>query len=452
MAKGENLEKPKKGGMVIVIGVGKPKKKSDIKKSGPRMRSGSEAGKRAKMSSFREKVGNLEKPADSEYLNTQLKRFDVPGSFLGQYLEHKHGKNLVEALKDDDIDVMRAIKEASGVLRSNKGQMGEDGRLKDKVRQLLERRQISPSDFKQSLRSDPFMEFRERVDELASRAAGARMAERHREQTRREMDKRANSRGNRLARRLADDIDPELSGRANYPQMFDNIDRLEEMGFERDGRRNDRAEDDKPKSYDDEGQEFDENIDHGLLRILQARYGHDEAARMAAQLGQQGYMSRDTGHFTDSVKYPGKGVGGLISRQPSSINPEKTQTGFANPYANLGRGSEEEEGEGDFTDRLFTQRINTSSDSTNVMDEAWALLKQGEDYGDVSIALDERERQRIEEIKRKNREAAQRNRQGLNAQGQPFRFPRLDNLEDPNERSMLANQNNIAHSSGRLPQ
>ena len=49
MAKGENLEKPKKGGMVIVIGVGKPpkKKKGDLKKSGPRRISGSERTQRA---------------------------------------------------------------------------------------------------------------------------------------------------------------------------------------------------------------------------------------------------------------------------------------------------------------------------------------------------------------------------------------------------------------------
>mgnify|MGYP003110161067 FL=1 len=34
MPKGEELQKPKKGGMVIVIGVGaKPKKKGDVKKA-----------------------------------------------------------------------------------------------------------------------------------------------------------------------------------------------------------------------------------------------------------------------------------------------------------------------------------------------------------------------------------------------------------------------------------
>ena len=109
MAKGENLEKPKKGGMVIVIGVGKPTKpkKSDLKKSGPRRRGGGAASNRSRKVQMKERMEE-----DPNYLQTQYERFNVDEDFMNKYFEHHHGKSLDEAIDDDGINIIESMKQA----------------------------------------------------------------------------------------------------------------------------------------------------------------------------------------------------------------------------------------------------------------------------------------------------------------------------------------------------
>lgn len=159
MAKGENLEKPKKGGMVIVIGVGKPTKpkKGDLKKSGPRRRGGGAASNRSRKVQMKERMDE-----DPNYLQRQFERFNVNEDFMNKYFEHHHGKSLDEAIGDESINIIESMKRARKMKAANEGHDPKNAGLQ----RLLRNRGVSFSQLRQSLDEDPFMEWSDRIDSL----------------------------------------------------------------------------------------------------------------------------------------------------------------------------------------------------------------------------------------------------------------------------------------------
>lgn len=166
MAKGENLEKPKKGGMVIVIGVGaKPKKdKTAMKKAegrrAPRRRGSGEDNQRARIHAFKQKLRN-----DPYHLEELLEQKGIPSDSFEEHFHDKHGKSLDEAIEDGSVDIPQAIEEAQRIIRGNEGQF-RNGRPHPNLARVLQRHQIDASDFRDSLRRYPFMNFQERIDSL----------------------------------------------------------------------------------------------------------------------------------------------------------------------------------------------------------------------------------------------------------------------------------------------
>ena len=91
----------KKGGMVLIIGMGaKPKKgkKDSVKKAvrEPRKRGGGDAGNRARLHSFKQKMR-----ADPEHLDRVLESLGIERNLLQHIVERKHGKSLDSAMSDD---------------------------------------------------------------------------------------------------------------------------------------------------------------------------------------------------------------------------------------------------------------------------------------------------------------------------------------------------------------
>ena len=153
----------KKGGMVLIIGVGaKPKKekKDSMKKSvrAPRRRGGGDASNRARTHSFKQKM--RENP---NHLDELLERLDIDKNLLERIVSNKHNMNLESALRGN-VNIPEMLDEARKVNAANKGQFTESGDAKPKLKKVLKERGIPLSAFKASLEKNPSMDFQERLD------------------------------------------------------------------------------------------------------------------------------------------------------------------------------------------------------------------------------------------------------------------------------------------------
>jgi len=374
MAKGENLEKPKKGGMVIVIGVGaKPKKdKTAMKKAegrrAPRRRGSVQDNQRGRIHAFKQKLRS-----NPYHLEEVLEQKNIPYDSFETYFHDKHDKTLDEAVEDGSVDIPREIDEAAQIIRGNEGQFS-NGRPNQNLARLLERRQIDPNDFRQSLRRHPFMEFRERVDSLAESAANQRRGEREQRETRRTDGRGERNRGSSR----------DTSEEAGFEALIErNL--IEEPRFNQ-----------PPKSVDANDEDPDEKLKR-LARIFEIR-GYENPMHEA--LNFMGAQAEEMGVLTGDEDEHGWGEShwGAVRNEPSTVFTVPFQGGGQRDQGYYGgskhapKGSVESEYYGfrgptpivssnrrpiedKEADMDAVQDLMMTGEPMNVMDAAWGLLK-----------------------------------------------------------------------------
>jgi hypothetical protein len=366
----------KKGGMVLIIGMGaKPKKekKDSVKKAvrPPRRRGGGDSSNRARTHSFKQKMrGN------PNHLDEILERIGVDRNILEAVISKKHNMNLESALQGD-VNMPEMIDEARKINSANKGQFDEDGRVKNKkLAEALQRQGIRVKDFQQSFADNPLMEFSDRMGKLRSEGGEQRLQRAPRRRV--GQKKKPNMKGD-MFDTPGDDPDEEETRRSNTPETPIererrerakrlasnspsqlNYDELYNEMFEGKNERDDaRSKSKKDKFTDFVGDEVDESAGSDrhfrmLERLFQANQ-RDPTEAALRELGQGDVRVRDE-RKTQGENFPGFTVGGRVQREPS--------TEFE-PQTSRGRLSSPQE----------ENRVATSSDSRNVMDLAWALLK-----------------------------------------------------------------------------
>jgi len=345
----------KKGGMVLIIGMGaKPKKekKESMKKSvrAPRKRGGSGASDRARLHSFKQKMMN-----DPQHLDRVLETLGIERNLLQHIVENKHGKSLDSAMSDDSVNMPEMIDEARKVNAGNKGQFTESGDAKPKLKQLLERKKISLNEFKRSMKLNPTMDFQERINSLSqgsSSSGGGKREERSDD--------------------LFDYDDP------SNQHMFDEYE---------DGKRSG----DDPEDSDEEDKLLDfytrlyshkPNPEEAALRHLNPR-GIDPR-RKYNRAGQD--MTPST-MFTQANAPPGTRLGSPDEDEDPNVRFDPQSIGAETPKGQSAGARNFDDPSMDArqlgSTRTRTRDFRMSSDSINVMDPAWALLKGNPDMLDA---------------------------------------------------------------------
>ena len=183
MAKGENIEKPKKSGMVLIIGVGsKPSKsKSKVKKAeddekpkinvGSRLRTRGNRGNvkadpRTNMGRFLNFRRMMKK--DPNFLNETLKRQNIDKDYLERYLQHKHGVTFEEAM-EKRLPIPQLMENAAKMAASNRG---NDPRKNKKLARVLKKKGVKPSAWIKHIEENPFWEEEKSFNELVSDLGG----------------------------------------------------------------------------------------------------------------------------------------------------------------------------------------------------------------------------------------------------------------------------------------
>ncbi len=378
MVKGENLEKPKKGGMVIVIGVGKPpkKKKGDLKKSGPRRISGSERTKRATRDLFEQQLDR-----NPNLIDDRLEQMGVEKDFMEQYMQHHHDMSIDEAAKKDNIDIMAEMRQARRTKAGLDGNFDNKGRPKPRLKRLLEMRRIPISTFKRSIKESPFIDFEERMNELG--ASSSRRRSRERKRIRRE-----NPSPQDRKNPVLDDPDDILfqgkpaGGRRMVP-MFDRMGR-------KSGERAAAVEPQPDSAEEDELLDFYQRLfshrrDPVGAALQMLGRGESDDPNLEEQRFQQreseGPDTTPSTVFTQRNVPPGFRAGSpdededpMVGFDAASIGATTPKSQTANPR-DLGPLMRPREGQGE--ERIIRPfRMQTSfDDPKSVMDEAWALLK-----------------------------------------------------------------------------
>jgi len=366
----------KKGGMVLIIGMGaKPKKekKESVKKAvrPPRRRGGGDSSNRARTHSFKQKMrGN------PNHLDEILERIGVDKNLLEALVSKKHNMNLESALQGD-VNMPEMIDEARKINSANKGQFDEEGRVKNKkLAEALQRQGIRVKDFQQSFADNPLMEFSERMGKLRSEGGEQRLQRAPRRRV--GQKKKPNMKGD-MFDTPGDDPDEKETRRrfSNTPETpiererRERAERLERLAstspsnlnydelynemFEGKNERDDaRSKNKKDKFTDFVGDEVDESAGSDrhfrmLERLFQANQMNPTEAALR-ELGQGGQGDRKT----MGQKFPGYTVEGRVQREPSTqFDPQTPRGRLPSPQDD----------------------VATSSDSRNVMNPAWALLK-----------------------------------------------------------------------------
>ena len=349
--------------MVIVIGVGKPKKekgKGDIKKSAEEKRA------RARAMSFLQQMRENPKRLDEV-----LEKRGIDRDQFERYMKHHVGVDLKQAIKERE-NIPQHIDDVAKIIRGNKGQFDEQGNLKPNLLALLERRKINPNVFKRSLEINPFMDFQDRIDMLAEQAFEERKPK-------------------RPPHRSIDDIEGD---RDEAPPTNDN---------------NDTTEDDHeyPTSRFDAYPEEGSNEEEKLLEFYERLYSHtSDPMRFAMNQLRGGAgesvrppppttyrfpgassVSQMPSSFEQQHAPPGMRLGSpdededpTVRFDPQSIGAETPKGATGNPRQ-LNDPSKDARQLG--STRTLARDFKMSSDSPNVMDEAWALLKGNPDMTDT---------------------------------------------------------------------
>ncbi len=355
MAKGEDLQKPKKSGMVIVIGVGaKPKKKGDVKKAeegdAPRRqrRRRNRGGPRATIRRLYSRMRN-EKARTGTNIDAFLEQRKIdPEEFYGEF-RRRTGEDFDDYLKSgkDKFDVQKlldelgqkafeerkakAIERQSGAGKRKRTQENIYYGLLNTPVNLLERKGIDPDRFRRAV---------QRMKDKGEK-----------------VDKNTFS---MLINRFSDE-----DAARDYKELPDEAFRLTPRGPD--------------KRDHEEVQDHEYRNMRRILSALSEQYGEEAIDAMARRYAVEGYTGAPVGHEGE-IRKPKRGVS--VSHLPSTIFTKPR----AAPDTRLSSPQEEEyEGvtfdprskdiQGDTRQhREFIMRA-LSPETINVMDEAFALLK-----------------------------------------------------------------------------
>tara|TARA_R110000850_G_C9936458_1_gene462540 strand:+ start:215 stop:1423 length:1209 start_codon:yes stop_codon:yes gene_type:complete len=386
-----------KGGMVLIIGMGgKPKKgkKDSVKKAvrEPRQRGGGGASDRARLHSFKQKMR-----ADPEHLDRVLGSLGIERNLLERIVEGKHGKRLDSAMEDDSVNMPEMIDEARKLNAANKGQFTQSGDAKPKLKALLERKGISLNEFKRSMTVNPTMDFQERLNSLSP----------EKENKSREGPNTRKNRGKK------EEGSPEAP--SDYSEMPDDMFYGEEdgeshpRGLEAFGDRKYMSEKTGRETLRENSPPYDSDDEEALLDFYTRLFSHKRDPIRAAlqQLGrvtqggdspidpdleEQQLQLRESGggpnmtpstEFTQANAPPGTRLGSPDEDEDPSIGFDAASIGATTPKGDtanprlLNDPKSSRAGQGQ--ERTISQFLQTSSDNTNVMDPAWALLKGNPD-------------------------------------------------------------------------
>jgi len=364
MAKGEDLQKPKKGGMVIVIGVGaKPKKKGDVKKAeegdAPRRqrRRRNRGGPRATLRRLYSRLRN-EKERTGTNINAFLEQRKIdPEEFYGEF-RRRTGEDFDDYLKSqkDKFDVQglldelrkkafeerksKAIERRSGAGKEKRNQENIYYGLLNTPVKLLQRKGIDPDRFKRAVQR-----MKDKGEKVDSNTFDF------------------------LINRFSDE-----DAARDYKDLPDEAFRLSPRGPD--------------KRDHEEVQDHEYRNMRRILSALSEQYGQEAVDAMARRYATEGITGAPVGHEGERKKQQQRGVS--VSHLPSTI----FRDAFAPADSRMSSPQEEEyEGvtfdprskdiQGDARQhREFIMRA-LSPETINVMDEAFALLKGNRDMRDT---------------------------------------------------------------------
>lgn len=391
MAKGESLEKPKKkGGMVIVIGMGaKPK---NMKKSFGRGSDDAKLANRAKtIRRFKSGRSNIDDILERRQVD--------PDEFHGEFLR-RHNMSFEDYLESGktDVDIQSMIDEIAERAHGQRRKQGREesrraGRKRairqglldtDRFTEMLRARGIDENTWLRHVRSIPDDElnddtFNRLVDSLQSYPSAE-------EQT--PEDRRRQLRAMGLS-------ELQIEQQLEHDEGSDEDEREKKKNRDADAARADARQD----RHEDADEMFNR-----LTRIFQTR-GHRNPMGAAfesmqglpqgAELGVSGFDDEEDGYSDTYARYsvrnepsdftvPFAGSGQMadrnrVGRHSPKGSVESEIYGFrgAGPIRSSNRRPIEDEEAN--MDAVEANMYRASSDSTNVMDAAWALLKGNPD-------------------------------------------------------------------------
>lgn len=358
MAK-EDIEKPKgkkgKGGMVLIIGIPKPKK-GQIKKARRLGGAGFDAGrKRGLHDILRGKNGKR------TFMGILSKRRIDPKRF-NDMLRQKHNVSI------DDLADMEHPPAGLNLqnLLNEQAETGARGRrVRSQKRGLLNPSlfqgkgafsRYTPDMVEAVIDSPDFKGGDDAIQEVKDRLKGQEQG-RTKESYRDRQDRLS-------AQRRAQEEDAEVRGEENYEDPDDAYRRrFRERGIGEDTKEEmEERERERKKRDEEEGVDADDEMVQRLTRLLMARMPEEQAAQEARRLAS----ADSQGSFRAEGRnpYPLRTVGGSIRSQPST---EFAQP-FGNPFASMKDDDDDP-----------NMRIFTSFDKPNPLEAAISLLKQKDD-------------------------------------------------------------------------
>jgi len=431
MAKGENLEKPKKkGGMVIVIGMG-AKPKESMKKSFGRGSDDAKLANRAKtLRRFKSGRNNIDDILDKRKID--------PDEFHGEFLR-RNNMSFEDYLESDrsDADIQGLIDELAekrfGAAKKTaiEGQQRREGRAKQlresllntsKFRGMLRNKGIDENAWLRAVNKIPMTQmndntFNELIDKLKTRDGGGGQRNRGSSRDTPRDTPRDTSVGaglDALADRVVEDHE-DYQQRRGRGLDADAQDRMAED--EKGGRRRIKVFDRKhggahggPRDaeiIDELPQDSEEEA--RALRFYQRLFSHhpDPIRSALQQLGRGTVRDQNRQDFEDELREgltpdptpstvftkpnapPGFRAGSPDEDEDPNVRFDAASIGATTPKKDTANPRELNDprstraGQGEErTIRPF--QMQTSFDSTNVMDAAWALLKGNPDMTDMS--------------------------------------------------------------------
>lgn len=357
MAK-EDIEKPKgkkgKGGMVLIIGIPKPKK-GQIKKARRLGGAGFDAGrKRGLHDVLRGKDGKR------KFMGILGKRRIDPERFNAM-LRQRHNVSI------DDLADMEHPPAGLNLqnLLNEQAEMGARGRRVQSQRRGLMNPELfqgkgvfsryTPEMVQGVIDRPGFKGGEDAIGEILDELRGQERS-RPKESYREREDRLS-------AQRRAQEEDAEArqgmtSNQANYDDAYAR--RFRERGFGEDTKEEmEERERERKKRDEEEGVDADDEMVQRLTRLLMARMPGEQAAQEARSIVEQGRF-RGSGEGSSENPYPLRTVGGSIRSQPST---EFAQP-FGNPFASMKDDDDDP-----------NMRIFTSFDKPNPLEAAVSLLK-----------------------------------------------------------------------------
>lgn len=384
-------KKPKKGGMVLIIGMGgKPK---DMKKAERRVAGRGSADAQA---ASRNKTHSRLRSGRLDIDKILGKRSINPENFHGE-MQRRHGMDMEEYLSHDSapFDIQSLIDELAEKSANERGQAKSsrtnrraqslrNGLTNPRITGMLRDRGITRQEWDREVEGLKDSELNDNTFSELLRKLAPEMSDDERKQ-------------------LSNKADRIFRGQGGYDTLFDEVDRDNSGEVDTDK----RSVHDMPLSESDPSGESDEEEKmQRLLQLFEARGSSDpmeDAMRAMHAMGGQAsdpdkgqktgthkeifnapsdftVPYRGSGERVQDSKASGKGRNPAGPAPPGSVEAE--YYGFRGPSPIRGSGNEEPEEEDTNMDAVEQNMFRSSFDNPNVMDAAWKLLKGNPDMSD----------------------------------------------------------------------